>query len=72
MLKARHARKPTLAVTVLNLAAPSTVSAQPAMRATTHSQRNGTRRRTKHRTYDHEHDNARCEQDEDEDDPLAD
>ena len=48
--KARHTRKPTIAVTVLNLAAPSTVSAQPEMCATTHSQRKRTRWRTKHRT----------------------
>ena len=74
MLKARLARKPTVAATVLNSAAPCTVSAQPAMRATTHSQRKRTRWKTQLRTinYDHEHDNDRDEQDEDEDDQLAD
>ena len=40
----------TVASTVLNSAAPCTVSAQPAMRATTHSQRKRTRWKTQHRT----------------------
>ena len=73
MLKARHARKPTVAVTVLKLAAPATVIAQPAMRATTHSHKkeDKTEDEPPH-IYDHEHDKARQEQDEDEYDQLAD
>ena len=65
------ARKPTAAATVLNSAAPCTVSAQPAMRATTRSQRKRTIWKTPN-NYDHEHYNDRDEQDEDEDDQLAD
>ena len=50
VLKARLARKPNVAATVLNSAAPCTVYAQLAMRATTHSQRKRMRWKTQHRT----------------------
>ena len=67
------ARKPTVAATVLNSAAPCTVSVQP--RDACHNpftKKDDEMEDEAPHNYDHEHDNDSDEQDEDEDDQLAD
>ena len=68
------ARKPTVAATVLNSAAPCTVSVQPgdACHNVFTKKDDEMEDEAPHNNYDHEHDNDSDAQDEDEDDQLAD